>query len=219
MAILAQTSGVRGIIATPHTALPGRQSNFWSAELEQCLAELQARLRQLKIEVILYPGQEIFLAGDYMGALRSGKLIGLNRSRYFLVEFDMQENAQTAYRKLQQLCAEGIVPVVAHPERYGFVQEDVDAAFKLKETGSLLQLNKGSFGGGFGHRVMAAAHAMMEAHLADFIASDAHSQYRRTTFLAEVHELISEQYSDEYADLLLAENPARVIKNLDTIRV
>lgn len=219
MAQIARNSDVTGIVATPHANLPGTQGNLWSAELEQRLADLQGQLLQHKIMVEVYPGQEIFLAGDYIPALRSGKLIGLNRSRYLLVEFDMQEKAQTAYRKLQQLHAEGYVPVVAHPERYGFVQEDPDAVFKIKETGSLLQLNKGSFGGGFGRWAMAVAHTTMGSRMADFIASDAHSQYRRTTFLAEIHEMISEQYSDEYADLLLEVNPARVIGDLDTIRV
>lgn len=217
MAQIAWDSGICGIVATPHANLPG-QKNFWTSEMEHGLTELQIRLRELNIEVSLYPGQEIILVSEYMAALRSGQLIGLNRSRYLLTEFEAQETLRTACQKLQQICAEGYVPIVAHPERYGFVQEDPDAMIRLKRAGGLLQLNKGSFQGHFGRRTMAAAHAIMRHRIADFIASDAHSQYRRTTFLAEVHEIISEQYSEEYADLLLEINPEKVIQNLDTLR-
>lgn len=219
MALLAQRSGVRGIVATPHTNLPGEQSNFWSTEMEHRLHELQAKLSELEIGVTLYPGQEIFLSTVPLEALRSGGLIGLNRSRYLLVEFDPLEPAQTACRMLQQLCAEGYTPVVAHPERYGFVQEDPEAAFRIKMTGSLLQLNKGSLKGSFGRRAMYAAHRMLRLRTADLVASDAHSQYRRTPSLAGVHEMICEQYSEEYASLLMAVNPARVLADQDTLHV
>lgn len=219
MALLAQSSGVRGIVATPHANLPAERKNFWSAGMEQHLNELQSRLHELDIHISLYPGQEIFLSAVPVEALRNGSLIGLNHSRYLLVEFDPQEPAQTACRMLQQLCAEGYVPVVAHPERYCFVQEDADAAFKIKETGSLLQLNKSSFKGSFGRRAMYAAHRMLHQRTADFIASDAHSQYLRTPSLAGIHEMICEQYSEEYAALLLEINPARVLADQDTLHI
>lgn len=215
MAQIAQVSGVCGVIATPHSNLPGDPKNFWSAEMESRVTTLQMNLRRLGVNISLYPGQEIFLSSGYMEKLRDGMLIGLNHSRYLLVEFDMQEKAWSAYRKLQQISAEGYVPVVAHPERYGFVQEDMDAAIRIKEVGGLLQLNKGSLKGGFGRRAMTSAHRILKQHMADFIASDAHSPYRRTPFLAEIHEMISEQYSYEYAELLLKTNPTKVINNLE----
>lgn len=215
MAQMARDSGVRGIVATPHANLPGMCDNYWSPEMEGRLAQLQGRLRQLGIDAAIYPGQEIFLASGYIEALKRGRLIGLNHSRYLLVEFDMQEPAGAAYGKLGQVVAEGYVPIVAHPERYGFVQEDGDAARRLKDMGCLLQLNKGSFKGSFGRRAMTAAHRIMGRRMADIVASDAHSQYRRTTYLAEIHELISVQYSYEYANLLLEGNPGRVVRNLE----
>ena len=79
--------------------------------------------------------------------------------------------------------------------------------------GCLLQINKGSLKGGFGKIAQNAAHGIMKNELADFVASDAHSPYMRTPYLADVRELISELYSEEYADLLLFKNPVKVLKN------
>ena len=136
MARLAQLSKVSAIVATPHCHLPGNQVNAWTAQLEETLETLRAALRRARVPVALYPGQELFLARGALELLRSGGVIGLNRSRYLLVEFDMEESGRTAYRKLRQVAAEGYVPVVAHPERYGFVQEDDSAEFRLKEAGA-----------------------------------------------------------------------------------
>lgn len=218
MARLAHSSGVQGIIATPHSNLPGVIKNFWSADMAEKVDRLQQKIRQFGIPLFVYPGQEVFLSSGYLEMLRLGKLIGLNHSGYLLVEFAMEEDSRAAYRKLQQITAEGYTPVVAHPERYGFVQEQKDAASLIKEAGGLLQLNKGSIKGAFGSAAMDTAHRILRRHQADFVASDAHSQYRRTPYLAEIHEMISERYSNDYADLLLKANPAKVIENSEIFR-
>ncbi|MGM9681694.1 MAG: tyrosine-protein phosphatase [Eubacteriales bacterium] len=218
MARLAHSSGVLGIIATPHCNLPGVIKNYWSDDMSEKVDRLQQKFRQLGIPVSVYPGQEVFLSSGYLEMLRMGKLIGLNRSAYLLVEFAMEEDSREAYRKLQQITAEGYTPVVAHPERYGFVQEQKDAPSRIKEVGGLLQLNKGSIKGSFGTATMETAHRILRRHQADFVASDAHSQYRRTPYLAEIHEMISECYSFDYADLLLKVNPSKVIENSEIFR-
>jgi protein-tyrosine phosphatase len=55
------------------------------------------------------------------------------------------------------------------------------------------------------------AHMILNDELADVVASDAHSPYMRTPYLREVHEYISVHFSIDYADLLLAENPQKII--------
>ncbi|MBQ6897683.1 MAG: hypothetical protein IJN70_01780, partial [Clostridia bacterium] len=49
------------------------------------------------------------------------------------------------------------------------------------------------------------------------IASDAHSPYMRTPFLAEAFELVAESYSFDYARLLFSENTLAVIENRDIL--
>ena len=60
---------------------------------------------------------------------------------------------------------------------------------------------------------MRASLGMLDARLIDFIASDAHSPYRRTPYLADEHEFVSEACSEEYASLLFRINPEKVLRD------
>ncbi len=213
MAELAVSSGIKSIVATPHCNIPGGYHNYWSLTLQDEIKELQSELNKRKIPLTIYCGQEVFLASGFTELLHQGKLITLNFSRYMLVEFDMHESANVAYRKLQQIISDGYVPIVAHPERYGFVAEQKDSIYRMKDLGALLQVNKGSLKGRFGKKEMNIALEIVETFQADFIASDGHSQYSRTPNLADVHEFVSETFSYDYGDLLFNVNPQRVLNN------
>ncbi len=213
MARIACESGTKGIAATPHCNISEYDRNEWTSEFTRKIIMLNSTLEQLDIPVKIYPGQEIFCGEDVPKLLKSKKLITLNGSRYVLVEFDFGEFSENVYSRIERIMAEGYVPIVAHPERYGFVQEDPNAAYRLKNMGCLLQINKGSVKGGFGRGAFLAASGILQYQLADFIASDAHGPFVRTPFMADAHEYISERFSAEYADILFKINPVRVLKN------
>lgn len=213
MVAVAAENGTAGIAATPHCNVPGAYRNAWGAELHNKIKLLRAALREREIGVMIYTGQEIFCTEDAPALLTDGKLITLNGSRYPLVEFHFYEDADAVCRKLQMLTALGYTPVVAHPERYAFIAEDPAAALRIKRLGCLLQLNKGSLTGRFGAAAYEASHRLLAGRLADVIASDAHSPYVRTPNLRHAHELVCEEYSYDYADLLFEENPRRILDN------
>lgn len=213
MARIACESGTKGIAATPHCNISEFNRNEWTAEFTRKIIMLNSTLAELDIPVKIYPGQEIFCGEDVTALLKSGNLLTLNGSGYVLVEFDFGEYSDTVYSKLGEIISAGYVPIVAHPERYGFVQEDKDAPLRMKKMGCLLQLNKGSFKGGFGRGAYVSSSAMLEKGLADIVASDAHGPFVRTPFLADAHEFISERFSSEYADILFKSNPKKILKN------
>ncbi|MBO5065221.1 MAG: capsular biosynthesis protein [Clostridia bacterium] len=211
MAELAASSGIKRIIVTPHCNVPGSFRNYWNYFMAEDVRSLQNEIRKKKINLTVYPGQEVYLAPGFVELLKKGEFIGLNESKYMLVEFGMRETADVAYRKLQQVIAEGYVPIVAHPERYGFVSEQQEAVYRMKDLGALLQVNRGSIKGAFGMSAMKKANEIISTYQADFVASDAHSQYSRTPYLADVHEFISEEISADYGDWLFKVNPSKVI--------
>ena len=217
MAELAFEEGTNGIVVTPHCNIPESYENYWDIPLRERIRSFKSALKENDIPIEVYTGQEIFCTGRALSLLKEGKLVTLNDSRYPLLEFDFYEFSTSVYRKLQQFLAEGFVPVVAHPERYAFVNEDDSAAMRLKEMGCLLQVNKGSLNGRFGEDAMNSVHNMLDHRLADFVASDAHSPYMRTPAMSETHEMISELYSADYADFLLEDNPSLVINNKDVM--
>lgn len=213
MARLAVSGGTKAIIVTPHSNIPDSFKNYCDQQYVDTFKALRQRLTEENIPLKIYPGHEIFAAGNIAELIRNEKLLTLNNSCYPLIEFAFTERAENVYHKLEELVAEGFTPIVAHPERYAFVAEDDFAPIRLKEMGCLLQVNKGSLKGSFGREAQIISKSIIRHELADFLASDAHSPYMRTTFLADVYDIVCDMCSDEYAELLLNINPAKIIIN------
>lgn len=214
MAEDAYACGTRGIVCTPHSG------PYLAEELVSTFLELKNHLKTFDVPIELYLGQEIYLTENYAMQIRDvagGYPVTINGTDYALVEFIPDAHSRILRHSVELLRAEGIIPIIAHPERYGAIVEDVYLADRLKASGALLQLNKGSLRGAFGHYARMTASYLLDERMADFVASDAHSPYERTTKLREVHAFISEQYSIDYADLLLEKNPARVIEGKEIL--
>ena len=213
MARIAFESGTDKIVATPHANAPGTDGNAWGERLETRLKKLNAAIKESGVPIDVLPGQEVFCAGDMIKKRRTGEIVTLNGSRYMLIEFDFYARTQTILDHCDALRSDGVVPIVAHPERYEALKENEQTAFRLKRNGCLLQLNCGSLFGAFGRTAQRTAHGFLSENLADFIASDAHSPYIRTPFMADAHEMVCDMYDPAYADLLFRINPGAVLKD------
>ena len=213
MAQLAAESGTKGIVVTPHCNIPGMFGNYYGAEFKEKFMHLKQVLEQKNTPVQVYPGQEVFLSRHFEEHLEKGEFITLNGSKYMLVELDFRIDAASAFSRLERLISHGYVPVVAHPERYGFVIENPDAVRKIRSVGALVQVNSCTLTGEFGRLIQKTASNIVRNRFADFVASDAHSQYSRTPSLAQAHELICENISYDYADVLFRTNPVKLLNN------
>ncbi len=213
MARIAAASGISSIVATPHCNIPGLCKNYRSEKLISKFNELRDALERNLIPVDLYCGQEVFFTDDFEKHFEHGDFLTLNGSRYMLVELDFEISEEEAIKSIKRVASTGVVPVAAHPERYGFIVEQPDRAVQLCRAGALLQLNRSSIVGEFGQRIYSAAKYILDNGLADAVASDAHSQYSRIPDFSDVHEAICENWSYDYADILLKINPTKIIKN------
>lgn len=213
MLLAASGDGTDGIVCTPHANIPNGCENHWSPILADKVQKLRLAAKECGSGIRIYTGQEVFLDGDFMSLLKQGLLITINSSVYLLCEFDFSETAASASEKLRRITAEGLVPILAHPERYRFAAEDGEALLRLKQSGVLLQVNAGSILGRFGRTAEKVAHSLLAKRAADFVASDAHSPYSRTPCLGEAYDAVCDTYSLDYAELLFRQNPARAIGN------
>lgn len=211
MAQLAVDSGVRTIAATPHFDPRRGEERELGRVLKESFCRLERLLCAQEIPLELRSGMEVFSTTDTPRLLREGCLLTLGGSRYLLLEFGFDSSAAFAEHILEEVRAQGAVPVVAHPERYRFVQQRPELLYRWLERGCVLQVNKGSFFGRFGRRAARTAHWCLREGCLHLIASDAHSPYQRTPRLSDIHEYISETASQAAADLLLSQNPAHIL--------
>jgi len=211
MADMAARSGVRILVATPHSNQDGMYENFYSDVLQGRFNALRDAIIEEGIPLDLKLGMEIMSSERAAKRLSAGKLIGLNRGRYCLMEFWFDELPEVMEADLRAVLETGRVPVIAHPERYDCVQDEPELVEHFCRLGCKTQVNKGSVLGRFGRRVEAAAWRLLDDRLVTCIGSDAHKPYMRTTDMAEIRSCISRFYSPDYAYELLSKNPAKLI--------
>jgi protein-tyrosine phosphatase len=213
MAAIAADSGVRQIVATPHRGIDPARESGGAAAIRTAVSALQRELDRWNIPVRILPGSELLLAGDWP-LPAPDSLLSLNGSRYLLVEFYFDESPRAMERRLRAVEEAGFVPVVAHPERYFCVQEQPSIADVWVDRGRVLQLNKGSLLGSLGEEACLCASLLLRRGLASVIASDAHHSRVRTPDMRNLLELLSDRFPAVEAELLLLENPRRILRDL-----
>ena len=212
---MSQASGVSVVVATPHCNIPGEFENYASAALKNNFGRLKAEAKRLGITVTLCYGMEVYTTPEVPELIRRKKIWTLNGSSYVLMEFAFNEDPDFTYDIIADIRRLGIKPVIAHPERYFFVQDDPQTAFNWCTSGCALQINKGSLLGSFGRGPEETARLIIEHGLAACVASDAHSPVQRTTHMGEVSRYLEIEYGEEYQRLLLEVNPKRILQNKD----
>ena len=211
MARMAVRCGVTHIITTPH--FKGEQQSI--DDLPYILhqfRQLQNALKKETPQLELIPGAEVLCLPQTLELARVGQLPTLGDSRYVLTEFYFDASRQFMDATLDSLRSMGYQPVVAHPERYGAVQREPGLAQSWFDRGIVLQINKGSFLGAFGHRAEDTAIRLLYRGTAHIIASDAHSPLRRTTDLSAARDWAVDHLGREYTKILLEENPGRIVR-------
>ena len=207
MARMAVDSGITVMAATPHCAHDRAEEVMDSWQL------LKEALRESGIPLKVLPGMEIYGTGDTVRLLKEGKLLTLNGSRYPLVEFGFHSTGDEETLILRSLCKAGYRPVVAHPERYGYVQHNPGLIHQWFRMGCLIQVNRGSLLGRFGRQAQAMAVELVERGFATVVATDAHSARVRTPWMRDIREVLAKEVSPQCAKALLLENPKRILKN------
>ncbi len=209
LAALAR-DGVRRLVVTPHLSA---ELTVRDDALEARLAELDAAwvafsgVTGREVEVALHRGAEIML--DTPEPDFSDSRVRLAGGSYVLIEFPHAMIPPHVNHVLARIAAKGIVPLIAHPERYPQIAGDPEVPLTWRDHGARLQVNAGSLLGWYGSRAREAAWMLLEHGLADTMASDYHARGRSP--LPAALEVLAEAGADGQAELLLRDNPERIV--------
>ena len=213
MARMSADSGVTILAATSHGDLSQGDPGAYLRDYRKRLAMLRREIRTAGIRLKLAGGMEILLTGETLRYAERHRLPGLHGGNWILVEFMFEIPQARARRRLELLERQGYQVILAHPERYDFVQRDPGCLREIVGERMLLQVNKGSLLGDFGGRVYRTADWILSRGLAGLVASDAHDPVLRTPDLREVRELVELKYGWEAALDLLWRTPARILRD------
>lgn len=170
MLALASQAGVTEIVATPH--LYGAQpDHLFRVRRAFMLLSRKAMAHGIQ----MYLGYEVMF--DSIGKMDISKYCFQwpKPLRVLLLEFMPQEYPKDADMMICEWINNGITPVIAHPERYKFVQDDIHLISYLKGYGCLIQVDAGAFAQPVYSKERKTAVALVQAGLVDSISSDAHN--------------------------------------------
>ena len=111
---------------------------------------------------------------------------------------------------LEALREQGVVPVIAHPERYTNLDANLRLPGQWRAAGAHLQVNGGSLLGRYGKRSQHQALVLLQRGWADYLSSDFHA--RGDPLVRSYEAMLQEGGAEVQAELLLRTNPARLLE-------
>ena len=127
-----------------------------------------------KIPCIPSYGAEYMVDETFIKNLESDIPNLLFCKKYILLEIHLFGGTHQLEQVCFELSLKGLVPILAHPERYHRL-ETVSQFQALKQKGFYLQLNALSLLGQYGPKVKEKAQLLLKSGLYDLVATDAHN--------------------------------------------
>jgi protein-tyrosine phosphatase len=199
--------GIEGAVCTPHAVNVLDES--FESRIQFKFQQLQERIGREGLKLQLWLGAEIHCQTRFSTA---SSLATLNHNgKYLLIELPLGELPVDVGEKLFALTLDGVVPILAHPERNTVIVRKPDVAFQFVQQGALVQLNAGSLTGDFGRSVKRTAFTLMDHGLVHFVASDCHGARTRSMALSRSYRLVAEKWGTEKAEALFRIHPRKAV--------
>ncbi|MGH9958910.1 MAG: tyrosine-protein phosphatase [Pyrinomonadaceae bacterium] len=212
---LARASVANGIthaVLTPHVD-PGRYENTLSS-LKPHFEAFQKLLQSAQVPLITCLGGEVRLSAESLALLDENELPSIGDwygYKVVLLELPAGQIPVGAINVVSYLRARGMLPMIAHPERYKDVMRNHRKIEPFVKEGCLLQITAASVCGKFGDPVLAATDHLLAAGWVSVVATDAHDLEHRPPMLAEARALIEQRYGNAAAALLTEVNPGSIV--------
>lgn len=208
----AAADGCTALVATPHL----RHARWWNGERRELEELCKETRRRLGGEIELYLGGEIAVHSDSVDEifeLPKGELLTLAGSRYVLLELDWHGLGPDVFDVVHELKVRDLFPIIAHPERVGWLASDPLLIEALIRRGAYVQITAMSLTGGLGGGLRKLCEEWIEAEWVHFVASDAHGMRLRPPGLAAAYRQVAKSFGDEVAARLFIDHPAAVVED------
>ena len=161
--------GIKKIIATPHIMADYYKNT--PETINNALQILNDELNKENINIEIEAAAEHYFDETFEARIDNNKLMTMG-DNYVLFEFPFISRSPNALSVIKKMNNIGYKPILAHPERYSYM--DIDQLKNLKELGCNLQLNTISLTGYYGKDIKKKAEELIDNDMVDFISSDMH---------------------------------------------
>lgn len=190
----AKEAGFTGIISTSHYI-----QGYYECD------EYNRKQLLDRIGFELYLGSEIYITSEIIELIEDKKASTINNTRYVLFELPMKTKPLFVKEIVYKLIENGYIPIIAHPERYSYVQENIEYIEELANMGTLFQANYGSIIGMYGSKAQKTIKNLLKNDLISFLGSDVHRTNqiypKIPKILKKLRKILSEQELEELTTL------------------
>lgn len=207
---IAKEEGIEKIVVTPHFY----RLNRFNDNVEIMNAKFKELAREASnLSLVTYLSPEIYIHPNLIDNIESIKKLSINNGVYIYIEFP-QFHIPSGWRNiLFKITANGLIPIISHPERNIVIQENPSILYEMTREGILSMGTAASLTGGFGPYVKKVITYLLSHNLITFIATDAHDHKDRPPRLKEAVEEASKIIGKEYALAMVTKIPQAILEN------
>ena len=207
----ANQAGFTTVVATSHYYL-----GYYEVEEKERLkyiSDVIDEIQDLASNLQIYIGSEIYVNSQMVNWLKEHKASSINGTKYVLFELPFQYQIQNLQDVIYSLLSHKYVPIIAHPERYEYVQKDPNILLNYIDLGVLFQSNYGSVIGQYGKAAKKTVTKLLENNFVHFLGSDAHRHKSIYTKIPNALEELGKIISNEKINEITNINPKLVLEN------
>jgi tyrosine-protein phosphatase YwqE len=182
--------GIRKSIATPH--IIGDLYRNTPQTILEALEKVKTACKKADVKMELSAAAEYMLDDSFLELLQKKEPLLTLHKNMLLTEISYTSTPENLPEITAGIIAKGYLPILAHPERYHYYQQNFDAYYHLKEMGFVLQINILSLTGYYGKRAAKAAKFIVEKELASLVGTDLHHQQHLAALNNEKNRVIFE---------------------------
>jgi len=206
----AAEQGITDVVNTVHFQHPKVEVNeITHQRISDVITKLQDELNNKGIPVTLHSAAEVFFLPNLLD-LKADPLATFGHGKYMLIEFQIHHIPEIQKQVLFDLKMSGVTPIIAHPERYRPVQENITMIYDWLNTGCLMQVDAGSVLGYLGSGAQVASERIIKSGWCHILGSDAHDDQRRNFSLKDAYE-IAHGWVGNDVNLMVNDHPLAVL--------
>lgn len=203
----AKKAGFTKIISTSHYI-----DGYYECNEEE-RTKLIDQIKENVQGIGIYLGNEIYLTENIVKLIEDKKASSMNNTRYVLFELPMNNKPMNVQEVVYILLENGYIPIIAHPERYSFVQDDINFALNLSDMGVLFQSNYGSAIGMYGKKAQKLQKQLLKLGVIQFLGTDVHKLGQVYEKMPKILKKLEKIISTEELRELTTTNPQKVLDN------
>ncbi|MCD4670100.1 MAG: hypothetical protein K8S14_06615 [Actinomycetia bacterium] len=208
-------NNVKNIILTPHFNC--ENNPIKKVDFLKKVRSLKISVKRKKLDIKIYPGMEVRASHRIVEFVKDEDYIVTlgGKNKYMLLELPFSHEPYKLPEILFKIKLMKIIPILAHPERYGYLANKIKYLGRLHEEGLLLQVNNSSLIKGWTASVSRRAVNMLKLGIIDFIGSDCHYMKGRFSNFTLAYDRLVKIIGRKKADLIAVENPNKILHNED----